>query len=120
MTVFEADYDADAERARRGPLNRRDLVLSLVFGLVGAVLVGITGAIVVVQLAISTSAATDLPPIVVTGAGPAICWLAGALVALIRLVRRTRAWPAPLVAIGGILLFATVGMLWWVRASGVA
>lgn len=115
---FAADVDPEADLAERGPIARRDLILTLALTLVGALLVGATGAVAVVQLAISTGY-DDLLPIVVGGAGPLVCWLTGAVVAFIRLVRRRRAWPAPLLAIGGILVLWLLGVLWWVRAASI-
>ncbi|MBI5160082.1 MAG: hypothetical protein HY996_01470 [Micrococcales bacterium] len=116
---FEADFDAGADRTGRGPIDRRDLILTLVLALIGALLVGATGAAAVVQLAVSTGS-DALVPIVIGVAMPLVCWVAGAAVASTRLVHRRRAWPAPLLATGAALLLWTLGLLWWMRAAGLA
>lgn len=114
---FEADFDSEDDRRRRGPLDRRDLVLTLAIAAAGAVLVGIAGVVAALELAIAPGEAAA---VALSGVGPFAAWLVGALLALIRLVRRRRrAWLPMLLGVGAGIPIAVAGVLWWLAANAL-
>lgn len=112
---FEPNHDVVAERRARGPVARGDLIATIVLIVVGAIAVGVCGAAGLLMLTLSLNAGGGVVVLV-----PAVVFLAGLVVALLRLRSRKRAWPAPAITLGVIALAAGLGTLWWTTSSGLA
>ena len=111
---FEPNFDAGLEKSQRPPIQRGDLIATLVLFGAGAVTVGVTAAAGILMLAIALDGGAGVVVI-----APAILFLAGALVALLRMRVRRRAWPVAAIALGAALLAAAIGAIWWATDAGL-
>jgi uncharacterized membrane protein (UPF0136 family) len=105
---FAADHDPVAERAERGPLNRRDAIVSAVLLVVAGVTAGISAAIAVLMLLVAADIGAFLALV-----GPAALVLAGVVVVLVRTRARQRSWPFAAIALALALLVAVLAPVWW-------
>lgn len=111
---FEPNHDVAAERRARGPITRGDLIATVVLIVVGGVAVGVCGAVGLLMLTLSVNPGGGVVTLL-----PLVVFLAGLVLALLRLRARRRAWPVPAATIALIAIVAVAGTAWWTAASGL-